>query len=155
MKRLFRLALLTPILVSTLFVGGVRTAHASDLTACFGITSFTIADTLSTETVPGVVAWGPRTCADVTILGLPFNGIVVGPSSGSSPYVYNGMCLEGTMQFPNGGIGVFVGGVEVLEVQAGGSAAVFVGVSVPTPLAVPCLGPFGSTITWAGPGVLI
>lgn len=154
MKRLFRMALLTPILVSSLFLGGVRTAHASDLLACAGINTWTIADTLNAETVPGFVAWGPRTCADVTILGLPFNGLVVGPSVGGAGYLYQGNCLEGTMEFANGGLGVFLGGIEVIELQ-GASSGVFVGVSVPTPVAVPCLGPAGSTRTWAGPGVLV
>ena len=155
MKRLFHVALLTPIVVSTLFVGGVRTAHASNVTACFSLNTWTIADTLNAETVPGVVAIGPRTCADVNILGLPFNGITVGPSPASQGYLYQGNCLEGTMQLDNGGIGVFLGGIEVLEVQYTGAAAVFVGVSVPTPVVAPCLGPALSTITWAGPGVLV
>jgi len=130
----------------------VTAARAATVISCAGISTFDIGNSLTTAGGVGGTWTASGDCGVIDTAGLPFGAFSFGPvGPNSSSYTYSGNCVEGTMSFTGGGVAHFVAGLFVLEAQANGRAAEWVGALIPSSAATVCKGTPGTTLTWSGP----
>lgn len=140
------------LLAVPLAVGQVTVGHAALGTwTCVADVSWTTPNTTSLVTTPGTlvdtnISPSVPACVTTDLSRAPFISVNTVSGAGFTlGYWYTGNCAVGALQFANGSVGVFVGGVLAV---AGGGLGATVAVGVPTIL--PCA---GGTDTYSGVAV--
>lgn len=130
--------LATPAALSSVTIG-----HAASTWTCAVQVAWTTNGGLGSSTLSGQTMFvGQQTCV-VSAL----QPVVTKPGY-SLGYTYSGNCVEGTLAFSNGTIGVFVGGTLIAEQQSSA------GLGTLTAAGVALGGPCGGGVSfWGGDGV--